>query len=503
MKIIFPVRETLRFPGLVTLCICLSFLLSPERARADIDPSSKVEDMVANAASSFKTILANAEKRGGTLLFADAVLQGKIWLLRKEFRGLMNKRVKDLGAEKKLLLHRVDKNLKALRSQLQGNETTTNTDVQRLSAAIHTALMAGIGPSPVKVLPRMVEPVYGDGKIRIRVSGIELNGGSLALKLREGGVSLPPSREVDGSFEFDILRADLPPASRKIKHISVSVVIEEDISIRGRIEKLFSRDSKNRIEKLFSKDSTKRSFPVVLSLLPDHIGTVKIYGLRSSGKLSGVRDLKTVEDSITSVGETRKKLICVTADRGCEIDKQSIRYEITGWNAYYQTEYCDNTCQQPLPYSRPEGNSRGTCPRIRLPGGSFKTRQTQSCQGNRFEVDKTEWTAKKACVALVSRPLLRGVRARASGKIGGKQNCLGRDDQRILLTRRPLRIDWTGEKVVEVPRNYGRIMVELTTADGKKELLTHGSKKHQFIDLLMPPRSRVARLRPRGSFWWR
>ena len=435
---------------------------------------------------------------GRKFLFADAVLQSDIWLLRKELRGSMKETVKNLSPEKIGLLKRVDSKLKELRSELGILIETKNKDIHRISAALNSSLLNGAAPSPIKLFPRVVEPSYADGKIRIRVSGNQPDGITLALKVTEDGVPLSPSRSEEGWVEFNISRTDLPKASKDIIYIAVTLIIEEDISILKRVEKLFDKDSKNRLEKFFSKDSVKRAYPVALSLLPDHMGYARIFGVRWIDSYSDVRDLRPVEDSVTSVSENGKTQICLRADRDCEIDKRSIEYKIVNWNAYYQTEYCDVLCRQPYPYNRPEGDSRGTCPLIRTPEG-FRPRRTQSCEASRMEVDKAKWTAKKACVVLISRPLLRGVKARVSGKVWGKQKCLARHEERVLITNQPLRIGWTGEIIVDVPTTYEALMVELTTADGKK----HTLKKRQFIDLYWSPKSPIAKLRPRRSFWWK
>jgi hypothetical protein len=495
-------REALRFPSLIPLCVCLLVLFSPTESKADIKPLSKVEDVVENAASSFKRIVADAEKAlGRKLLFADAVLQSDIWLLRKELQGLMKETVKDLGVEKLELLNRVDANIKELRSELGILVKTKDTDVQRISSAINKSLIVGVRPSPIKFFPRVVKPSYSDGNFRIRVSGNQLDRATLTLKLTADGVPLSPSRKAEGLAEFNVSRAALPKASNNISYLSVTLIIEEDISFQNRIDKFLKKDTKDRLEKLFSKDTEKRAYPVALSLLPDHIGYARIFGIRREDRFSDVRDLKEVEDSVTSVSEHGKKQICVIADRDCKIDKPSIKYQVTGWNAYYQTEYCDVLCRQPSPYNRPEGNSKGTCPLIRFPGG-YRPRQTQRCEGSRLEVDKAQWTAKKACVDLVSRPLLRGVRATASGKIWGKQKCLVRHDERVLITRKPLRIDWVGAKVVDVRPKYERLLVELTTADGKKHTLADNLNKHQIVNLYWSRKAHIAKLQPRRRFWW-
>ena len=499
MNMALSARGPLHSLSRISLCVGLFFLLWPTQPSADVSPLSKVGDVIETTASSFKRVLGGMEKAlGRKFLFADAVLQGDIWLLRKELRGSMKETVKNLSPEKIALLKRVDSKLKELRSELAILIETNNKDIKRISAALNSSLFVAAPPSPIKFFPRVVEPSYADGQIRIRVSGNQLDSVTLALKVTEDGVPLSPSRSAEGWVEFNIPRTDLPKASKEINYITVTLIIEEEISILKRVEKLFDKDSENRLKKLFSKDSEKRTYPVALSLLPNHMGYARVFGVRWTNNYSDVRDLKPVEDSVTSVSENGKKQICLRADRDCEIDKRSIEYKIVNWNAYYQTEYCDVLCRQPYPYNRPEGNTKGTCPLIRTPEG-FRPRRTQSCEASRMEVDKAKWTAKKACVVLISRPLLRGVKARVLGKVWGKQKCLARHEERVLITKTPLRIGWTGEIIVDVPTAYEALMVELTTADGKKYAL----KKYQFINLYWVPKSPTAKLRPRRSFWWK
>ncbi|MDX1485009.1 MAG: hypothetical protein R3229_11050, partial [Alphaproteobacteria bacterium] len=376
---------------------------------------------------------------------------------------------------------------------------TADRATAMLRAAVDSALMGGDDTSVPTVAPRAVKPAYPGGRFRLRVSGIRPDDASVSLLL--GGEVLAPARKVAEAFEFEVVRAGLPRAAGGIAFAPATLIIEEGLSVRERLEKLFAPNNPNRFERLIGTDVKRRAVPIVLTLLPDRIGLARLYGTRMSLKRTAVRDLKKDVRTLTSVSETREALICVTADSGCEIDRASVRYRITGWNAYYETEYCDTVCDQPLPFSRPRGNPQGMCPRVRVPGG-FKAPQTQSCLEKRFEVDKGQWTAEKACVALVARPLLRGVRALAAAEIGGQQRCLAPHQERVLVTKDPFSIGWSAARRVRLSKAYEGLTVAFAAADGNTHAMIPEGEDSGPLRLRWSAKDRVATIRANTRFWW-
>jgi hypothetical protein len=103
--------------------------------------------------------LADTEKTlGRNLLFADGVLMSNTWLARRELSGLMQKTVGDLSSEKARLLRRMDVNLAALHFEIAQLKKNRNKDSRAIFAAMNTSLIVGIGPSPVKITPRIIDP---------------------------------------------------------------------------------------------------------------------------------------------------------------------------------------------------------------------------------------------------------------------------------------------------------------------------------------------------------